>query len=698
MRWRKPVSGQWFTAALGSSASQVLSQGSTSTIYTYEIENCEILSVATPWSYRPTVYLFRSQVRYEMSRNTEPWSLVCAACWSSIFSTADFQALCRPFREDSQPEGPEYRTTLARVEEAAAGGCTWCRLILIGAISELDSRPLPEVEMNISLTSFGYRDESFTPVGKNRALILINGRPLHPTLFTTNDDMVAEIVTARELDNEVNTARASKQIHTWLTQCDHHQKCGPIEPFLLPSRVIEVGPEGHPEFPRLFEAKGAVDYYAALSYCWGFDQTGLTTINNIDSRLQRLDMSTLSRSIQDAITTTRKIGIKYLWIDALCIIQDSIDDKVIELASMCRTYQHATVTIVAASANSANQGFLEDRNPPKPSSQIPFWSPDGKLSSVSLRLEDRYDDEREPINTRAWTLQEQLLSPRLLIYATHTLQYHCQQYTVNLGNSINIPAGSITRRLPRFSDSPSNNLNVQDIGRVWGDIITMYSQRHLSYLEDKLTALAGIAEAFSSKANTKYLAGLWSGGSLPRLLLWRVLQPKNYAPISLYTAPSWSWASINSPVFYSHFHKPYTYEWYGVEVITCEIALDNAVLPFGRVRSGYLKLVAYVRNGFVDGPRSLKWSPSASSKENASLDSTLSAELDDASSGERDVICLAIARRTFERTRGDAIEPVIDGLVICPNGDQGTYRRVGCFSGLKEKEFKGFSHETVTLV
>jgi hypothetical protein len=76
----------------------------------------------------------------------------------------------------------------------------------------------------------------------------------------------------------------------------------------------------------------------------------------------------------------------------------------------------------------------------------------------------------------------------------------------------------------------------------------------------------------------------------------------------------------------------------------------------------------------------------------------LRAELDEASSGERDVICLAISRRIFERTRSDAIEPVIDGLVICPNGEQGTYRSVGYFSGLKEKEFKGFSHETVTLV
>jgi hypothetical protein len=90
---------------------------------------------------------------------------------------------------------------------------------------------------------------------------------------------------------------------------------------------------------------------------------------------------------------------------------------------MCRIYQQATVTIVAASATSASQGFLEDRNPPEPAVQIPFWTPDDTLTSVYLRAEKLYDDEEEPINSRAWTLQEQLLSPRLLIYATHTLQY-----------------------------------------------------------------------------------------------------------------------------------------------------------------------------------------------------------------------------------------------------------------------------------
>ncbi|KAF4630750.1 hypothetical protein G7Y89_g7382 [Cudoniella acicularis] len=535
--------------------------------------------------------------------------------------------------EDSQLGTPEYTTALPRVEESAAAGCTWCNLILVGVNTKLDPRPSPEVEMRIEFVSFGFGDEKYTTPGKNRALVLINGRPLQPTVFTTNDSIVGEIVTARELDNKVNSTQASKQIHSWLAECDHHETCGPIEPSLLPTTMIEVSSEEHPEFPRLFATKGTVDYYVALSYCWGLDQTGLTKISNLESRLQRLDVITLSRTIQDTITTTRKIGMKYVWIDAVCIIQDSMDDKEIELASMCRIYQHATVTTVAASASSANQGFLEDRGPPNPSTQVPFWDPNGKLSSVSLRFQDYYNDEREPINTRAWTLQEQLLSPRLLIYATHTLQYHCQQHTVNLGNSINVTAGFIPRRLRRFSELASDDLSVQAIGREWGDIIAMYSQRYLSYPEDKLTALAGVAESFSFQANIKYLA-----------------------------------------------------------------VLDNATLPFGRVRSGHLKLMAYVRQGFFDAPRSFKWSPSASCSENTTSNSSMSAMLDNALSDEKNAICLAIARRTYERTRGDSIEPVVDGLIISPLGGQGTYRRVGCFSGLKEKEFKGFDRETVTLV
>ncbi|CZR66894.1 uncharacterized protein PAC_16795 [Phialocephala subalpina] len=632
-----------------------------------------------------------------MSQDPKPRSLVCDACWDSIFSTDSFMSICHPL---SQFGGPDYTTHLPSIEAGAGEGCNWCSLIF-DVVSELDPIPSPEERICVSLASFGAKADNFTPLGNNRTLISIttetHGKTLQPAVFTIDDSIIAEIVTARELDYAVNSPRVQDQIHTWLLDCDGHEKCGRMERSVLPTRVIEVSPEEHSETPRVLETKGMIDYYAALSYCWGLDQKGLTTTSNLDSRLQRLDMNELSRTLQDAIHTTRNIGMKYLWIDALCIIQDSADDQVIELASMCRIYQNATVTIVASNASSANQGFLKDREPPRPSTSIPFWGPHGELTSVSLRTEDPYD-ENEPINTRAWTLQEQLLSPRLLVYATHTLQYHCQQHTMNLGYSISTPPSIIPRLLRRFSSAGPEDLGTQVIRRAWGEIVDLYSQRQLSYLEDKLTALAGVAEAFSSQVDTKYLAGLWSGPLLPRLLLWRVAQTKDYAPCPIYTAPSWSWASIKSPVFYSYFHSQYKFEWYHVDILACDVVLENELLPFGRVRSGYLKLRGYVRPGFFEGPRSMKWLSTSTCKTAVdSMDLSESAELDDGSSSDIDVICLALARRTLEK-QSNSIEPVIDGLVIYPLGYQGTYRRIGCFTGLKEKDFKGFVRETVTLM
>ncbi|PQE18109.1 heterokaryon incompatibility protein [Rutstroemia sp. NJR-2017a BVV2] len=657
-----------------------------------------------------------------MPQSVNPRSLVCKSCWTSIFSTDEFRTLCKPIR-DYDHDGPTYITTVSNIEKAAAAGCTWCSAILPKVNTGLayssyyqESAPgasLPPGQLRIGLLALktDERFAPFTPAGNNVALISVNSWSVQAAIFTTHDSMVGEIVTARNLDNQVNSFQASQQICTWLRECGQHEKCGSIQPSLLPTRVIEVSPEEHPEYPRLYTANGTVGYYAALSYCWGADQKGLTTLHNVNSRFKQLDTSALSQTIQDAITVTKRMDIKYLWIDAICIIQDSMDDKLSELASMGETYQNSSITIVAASASSANQGFLENREPPKPSFQIPFWAPSGKLSSVSLRLDAGYNHNDEPINKRAWTLQEQLLSPRLLIYSSHTLQYHCQEHTVNLGNSLNLAniqatslktlRESIPWQLRRSSNSISNFSDLQAIGRAWAQIVGIYSQRLLSYGEDKLPALGAVAALFSAQANMKYLAGLWSGGLLPRLLLWQVLLNKDYVPSALYMAPSWSWASLETPVEYPQVLSLMVYQWHGINIISVDIVLENEALPFSRVTDGFLKLEGFVRWGLFDTELSFRWYPSASHSDDTTLNAGAIAELDDRTSYGMDVLCLAIARRTYGVTQG-APEAVIDGLLISPLlppvGSTGKYRRVGILIGLQEKDFKGFTREIITLV
>jgi len=123
-----------------------------------------------------------------------------------------------------------------------------------------------------------------------------------------------------------------REVQEWLTICKKtHDDCPPLKPVLLPTRVIDVG-ESTSSQQKLFTTGGILGYYTALSYCWGTEpQPLVTTEENIKSLCDDIPTSSLARTIQEVITVTRKLGIRYIWIDALCIIQDSQEDKNIEL-------------------------------------------------------------------------------------------------------------------------------------------------------------------------------------------------------------------------------------------------------------------------------------------------------------------------------------------------------------------------------
>jgi hypothetical protein len=662
----------------------------------------------------------------EVASSNEPSTLVCSRCWTSFFSTPTFRELAQIQHDERIPQDG---VTSSALEESVNAGCNWCQLILSckGHPEELtlgeDHSPLTELTVLLGLIPRSIVEEEFTPKGNNRFALWINRASVYLTAFTTADDPVAHCVTARELNHCVNSPDAYSQVQKWLKECDGHEHCPKTKPYTLPSRVIEISPERDPDTPRLLATKGLVGSYAALSYCWGPKQKGVTNNSNLSSRQQRLDVSSLSRSVQDAIVVTRRLGIKYLWVDAICIIQDSDDDQVAELATMCDIYRHAQVTILAANARRSDQGFLGDRRPPSPCRKVPFWSPEGRLGTVSLRVEGWYDDGEEPANTRAWTLQEILLSPRLLIYATHTLQYQCQQHTVNLGDSINIPAGFGSWRLPSSCLDPSTEIlsevaDIQSIGQIWAHIITMYSQRHLSEIKDKLTALAGIVEAFHRKIQVEYLAGLWAGDLLPRLLLWETSRTENYLPCPIYTAPSWSWASLASPVQYSGLYFEHKQEWYHVKNMAAELILRSQGLPFGGVTGGHLRFSAHVRFGLFRPPQHILWDARPGShEENGALHSSAAASLDSGSMEETPVTCVAIVKRTYEPKADDGVEMMrakfafpstssqecaiwtaVDGLIINSVGKKDLYRRTGCFHAADEKEFADYPWQTVTLI
>ncbi|KAH8710106.1 heterokaryon incompatibility protein-domain-containing protein, partial [Phaeosphaeriaceae sp. PMI808] len=153
-------------------------------------------------------------------------------------------------------------------------------------------------------------------------------------------------------------------INTWISACSSsHSTCSPGHQRTtpLPRRVVDVGSEETNEAPRLFESNGELNYYISLSHCWGRGQHFVTETANLRERCTAICWASLPKTFQDAITITRKLGIRYLWIDSLCILQDDSADWDIELAKMGDIYKNSYLTIAVVSASDDQTGFLGPR-------------------------------------------------------------------------------------------------------------------------------------------------------------------------------------------------------------------------------------------------------------------------------------------------------------------------------------------------
>lgn len=114
----------------------------------------------------------------------------------------------------------------------------------------------------------------------------------------------------------------------------NHEQCPRPDSSFIPTRLIDVGKDDGKQSIHVHLTSGEKAPYAALSYCWGRSQPVTTNTLNINGMLRGIATSTLPQTILDAITVTRKLGLRYLWADALCIIQDSASEKDEEIAKM----------------------------------------------------------------------------------------------------------------------------------------------------------------------------------------------------------------------------------------------------------------------------------------------------------------------------------------------------------------------------
>jgi hypothetical protein len=645
--------------------------------------------------------------------------MVCENCLKNCFSIKEFRDLCVKIGSQSTVE---YTVDEQSCRASASDNCGWCTLILQIREQGRDIIP-PEFrttssEIEVKLTT-GILHEDYTPPGNNRFRLWVDEHSAHLTAFTDAENIVSKLVTARPLQHEINSDQAFERITQWLQLCAAHPECAPSVESPLPTRLIELGTKQTGGSIRLSSTKGSHGKYAALSYCWGSRQPGVTMKSNLKDRMLSIDASELSKTVQEAITITQRLGFQYLWVDAICIIQDSDEDKSQEIQQMCDIYRNAHVAIVAATASDSNQGFLQSRPLPSPSVEVPFWSTDNRLSSVSMRPEGWYSDDSEPVNTRGWTLQERLLSPRLVIFASHTIQLQCQHSIINMGDSLNIPSGLGSWRLPSPLVSTTPKASIEPVTseaaiREWKNVIMLYSERKLSSDNDKLVAVAALAQSFHSIIQLPYLAGLWSGPTLLPMLLWESCYYTGIPTYKEYIAPSWSWASVPATVTFRAGHVVQDMAPFDVDLLSSSTTLKNKSMTFGQVSAGRITLKAHIKNATFIPPHSLDWHDSQTNRPRRHHlprrgiypadfvlpDSEIMVSLDCTPSHTSiDILCFALVIRRYEF---DGMEyETVDGLLIervQPLETTNEYRRVGCFFGAFREDFQECERKEIILI
>ncbi|OCL07599.1 HET-domain-containing protein, partial [Glonium stellatum] len=382
------------------------------------------------------------------------------------------------------------------------------------------------------------------------------------------------------MPNQSTGSEASFEIaRFWLKECvERHPNCPkPAANGFLPTRVIDVGTEGKPE-ALLCETKRATipesqRQFVALSHCWGTAQILTTTSQNLHERLACIPLSLLPPVFRDAVIATRKMGIRYLWIDSLCILQDSHSDWQAESVQMCEVYHSAILTISSSHSPDAQGGLFVDRDG---AADLPFeveldLPPETMRAFEGFRLfptpvrDEIYDSRDIPLETRAWTFQELVLAPRILKYEATSMRWEC----LTIHGSERHPYGGGSRHsdtIKELQSLISRSLdNETDAFDIFGDakaiqsihwliVVREYTARNLTKQTDRLVAIAGIADRLQQRTKSRYVAGLWTN-QMPFQLLWYIstlINPDNGIDLSRaqlpdrpkdQISPSWSWAA-----------------------------------------------------------------------------------------------------------------------------------------------------------
>ena len=367
----------------------------------------------------------------------------------------------------------------------------------------------------------------------------------------------------------------------WVDDCQlSHQACKVPQQVGRPKRLLQCLSDGS---VRL-ETQSPTQHrdYIALSYSWGKAQTVQTTEETLGPHQRGISNESLPRLFREVAAIAHALNISYLWIDALCIIQDSDKDKEEEIIKMSDIYRGALVVLVAATTRSPLDSLL--RVQPK-SGQSHTWRTAGLIRCKEMDLDVKFRKrvwashfrkdsiKSTPIGERAWSFQEKLLASRCLVFRHDEVVWECRSCCQCEcgGEQEHLAEDYLLLRMKRFQKTLLPFAEHQLDGtltyfadaeaayRFWETAVVNYSARALTFETDRLPAISAVASTIAEATGDRYLAGLWRNDLLAGLA-WipSLSSPGLSSPGSgphreclglhrEYIAPTWSWASQSLP-------------------------------------------------------------------------------------------------------------------------------------------------------
>jgi len=414
------------------------------------------------------------------------------------------------------------------------------------------------------------------------------------------DHIVKPFIYGKDICEFADSIASIRLMKEWINDCESAPLQNPPELRCEPTRLIQIG-ENDLKAHRLCSPKRFVQY-AALSYRWGLGKQSETTKENVNERSRELLTSDFPKTLQDAIQVTRGLGLKYIWIDQICIVQDDEEEWAKEAALMADIYADAYIVLSATATEDSKSGFLQKRPEPLDISYAQHGYGDRK---VRARRVDNHSCDRDDQKTsytlfqRGWCMQERFLARRIIHFLPDEFLFECEHgRRCECGAANTERPNSDRLGFKAFKSLQAALIMPENFTSEWMKIVGDYSQTELTYGQDSLPALSGIAACMEHLSPGKYIAGLWEHGIIfqlgwryagsPIKIRWK--RPENADILG----PTFAWSSHERNV---HFYYPVelSKEICTLESFQVQAATSN---PYGRVLHASLCLSGRSVSGY----------------------------------------------------------------------------------------------------